>query len=61
MSVQVTLFPTTGQWNIMPWDRENKKNIDILRDHIKGLIRNRRDQMKKPNFEDKGDLLSILL
>ena len=42
-------------------DRELLKNIAILRNYVKDMIKERRTEMKKDNYQDKGDLLTIFL
>jgi hypothetical protein len=57
----MALFPETYKWELGQSMKENRVNIETLREECRVLIRKRKDQMATPGFLDKGDLLSILL
>lgn len=46
ISAQINLFPSTAMWHITRADRENTKNIHILRDLLGELVKKRRDEYK---------------
>lgn len=50
-----------GKYHIFPKERENKKNIEVLREFLDKIVEKRKVDMARESYEDKGDLLSILL
>ena len=42
-------------------ERENKRNIEMVREYLKTIVEKRKVEQKSPDFVDRGDLLSILV
>ena len=54
------LFPGSYNWHLTREDRENMANIKRLRDAFASLAEKRKQDLKRKDFLDRGDLLSIL-
>jgi len=55
------LFPTSARVYLTQKDREARDNVYEIRKIMNGFLEKRRIAMEKPDYTDKGDLLSILL
>ena len=60
-TLQLILFPRSYDWYLSKSDRILKKNCLKLRNYFHEIINQRREEMKRADFKDKGDLLSTLL
>ena len=56
-TLQLCIFPETVHWYLFASDRENRYNIEKLRELFAGVVKRRREGGNK----DKHDLLAILL
>jgi cytochrome P450 len=57
----MVLFPTSYNWYLRREDIETRDNIVRLRCLFEEIIANRQQAMKRPDYVDRGDLVSILL
>lgn len=57
----MVLLPESHEYYLTSFHKECKRNSQRLRDCIENLIKEREKAMLKPDYIDKGDLVSILL
>eukprot|EP00347_Sterkiella_histriomuscorum_P009756 403340009 len=55
------LFEICDYFYITDWEKELKRNVTNFRAFLQMLVDERREAMKKPDFVNKGDLLTMLL
>ena len=61
LSPQILIFPSTYNWYLTPSDRTLKRNVDRIRQFVKKVVDKRKAAMKKSDYVESNDLLTILL
>ena len=61
-SPHIVYFPFLATYHITPFERDQRRNAQALRDFCSKIIQNRREEIKKkPDLRSAGDFLTILL